>query len=760
MTITGKPILLPLESFFVEVAQYDTGRLLRRTASSPVREEQETFCQTLPLATPTGRWSCTLSYAPATADTPALPPGRTYDITARFLLREGFEAESDVALGVRFSDWSVDNYVLLPAAIYAGNRFESREGEYPPLLEHADDLGPDCPTIISDVPRLATDLGAVSRFQQMTRDLATPMVVLHLRESQTGILLQTPQEIAPWGDLLYDFTESDDRASARLRISAPGVRDRAYSRARRSTEDRGAHFAPGITGEITIPLRVYLFERCTDIPAVLERFMMIRQVHAPPPVLRAALPLSMAFDLVQAKTNRENWNGCFGFLGSGTQNGPFGFWQLGWVGGLLNTLPLLSDGSDESRRRVCRTLDFLLETQTATGLFWPIHDGETLVGDGFGKPHAARWLLTRRCGDALFFLIRHLETLQRQGHTLRPEWEQMARHHADALVRVWEANGQWGQFVDCETGEITVGNSTSAGIVPGALALASAYFDEASYRRVAEEGARFFYRQFVCRGFTTGGPGDALQCPDSESAFGLLESFVELAELTRVPEWTAMARDTAHLCATWCTSYDFRFPPQSLFGKLDMRTTGSVWANVQNKHGAPNICTLSGVSLLKLYRAVTAQGGNGLPYLTLLREIVHNQTQYVSRPDRPVGGMPPGYINERVNLSDWAEGIGEIFFGSCWPEAALMLSWVEVPGVYVQSDTGLVITLDNIEAEVVAGEPAVSLRLRNPTAFPARVRVFVETAADLHRPLGRGFLSRCPVIALPPGESRIVGLDR
>lgn len=213
----------------MEIAQYDAGRLLRRTAAAPVREEQETFCQTVTLATPTGHWSYTLSCAPAIAATPAHQPGRSYDLAARFLLHQGFEVESDVALGVRFSNWSVENYVLFPAAVYAGNRFESRHLGYPPLLEHADDLGPDCPTIISDVPRLATEAGAVSRFQQMTRDLASPMVVLHLREIQTGIILQTPQEIAPWGDLLYDFTESDDRASASLRISAPGVRDHACS---------------------------------------------------------------------------------------------------------------------------------------------------------------------------------------------------------------------------------------------------------------------------------------------------------------------------------------------------------------------------------------------------------------------------------------------------------------------------------------------------------------------------------------------------
>ena len=104
------------------------------------------------------------------------------------------------------------------------------------------------------------------------------------------------------------------------------------------------------------------------------------------------------------------------------------------------------------------------------------------------------------------------------------------------------------------------------------------------------------------RGLPPGGPGEICQCPDSESAFGLLESMITLYEETGQGEFLGMAVHTANLCLTWCVSYGFRFPSVSTFGRLGMNSLGAVYASVQNKHGAPGICTLSGVSLLKLYR--------------------------------------------------------------------------------------------------------------------------------------------------------------
>ena len=137
----------------------------------------------------------------------------------------------------------------------------------------------------------------------------------------------------------------------------------------------------------------------------------------------------------------------------------------------------------------------------------------------------------------------------------------------------------------------------------------------------------------------------------------------------------------AHQCASWVVPYNYRFPETSEFGRLDMKTVGSVFANVQNKHSAPGICTLSGNSLIRLY-----QFTNDPLYLELLEDIAQTIGQYMSTGQRPVFSwsdppvaMPEGFINERVNMSDWEgfDKVGGVFGGSCWSETANLLTIAE-----------------------------------------------------------------------------------
>ena len=168
--------------------------------------------------------------------------------------------------------------------------------------------------------------------------------------------------------------------------------------------------------------------------------------------------------------------------------------------------------------------------------------------------------------------------------------------------------------------------------------------------------------------------------PDSESAFGLLESCVALAEETSDPKWIARARQAAALASTWVVSYRYRFPDGSTFGKLGINTVGAVFANLQNKHAAPGICTLSGDSLLRLYRLT-----GDAAYLELCKDIAYFLPQAVSRADRPIVAndgrvLPPGFVSERVNMSDW-EGfkrIGETFCAFCWCGTSLLTTWADL----------------------------------------------------------------------------------
>jgi hypothetical protein len=235
---------------------------------------------------------------------------------------------------------------------------------------------------------------------------------------------------------------------------------------------------------------------------------------------------------------------------------------------------------------------------------------------------------------------------------------------------------------------------------------------------------------------------------------------VVLYEVTGEHKWLDMAKEQANQCFTWCVSYDFKFPEESTFGQLRMKTTGSVYANVQNKHSAPGICTLSGDSLFKLFRYT-----GETRYLQLIQEIAHNMTQYLSREDRPIKAfdgrnMPAGWMNERVEMSDWYEPVGEIFYGSCWCEVSNMLTYVEVPGLYVQPDTGFICAIDHIDVEIVKKtDHFLKLKVSNPTQFPAKVKMFSENSHEMSKILGQNMLWGCETLGLDAGAEKEIAFQ-
>jgi hypothetical protein len=118
--------------------------------------------------------------------------------------------------------------------------------------------------------------------------------------------------------------------------------------------------------------------------------------------------------------------------------------------------------------------------------------------------------------------------------------------------------------------------------------------------------------------------------------------------------------------------------------------------------------------------------------------------------------MPAGWINERVNTGDWDDNLGGVFYGSCWCEVSLMLTIMEVPGIYVRTDTAEVHAFDHVRAEAVKENGHLTgIRVCNPTRFPARVKLLVEDAGTAARPLGQNYLWGCRVLELTPGEEKL-----
>jgi hypothetical protein len=573
-----------------------------------------------------------------------------------------------------------DNYVFIPACCYAGNRFRVLKYGYPPMFR-PEDGGVDMPTTISDVPRLEPD--GSGKIEVSTGDAATPCIGVFSPTEGRGILVFTIQEMDGKNlGLAYEAGE--------IRLTWPAKRELDYRMCCTFPRREPWEDLPG-----EIPYKVLDFP-CGSLAEFYRVFFENRKIMGLDATRPEVLPFDRQFEIQREKFNTMNWHETLGIYMVGTNRAHFQVWQPGWVGGSTSGYALMKLGGELEAQRQISTLHFLFDTQLESG-FYPgiVDDDRRCYGDGFNVEGAENWHLVRKSADVLYFLFRQFRLIRERGMEIPARFIEGARKNADAFVRLFDRYGQFGQFIDHYTGEICVGGSTSASTAPGGLAEAYRFFGDPDYLRVAKEGARYFYRNYLSKGYTTGGPGEMLQCVDSESAFGLLESFVVLYEVTGEDEWLDYARECVHYCSSWVVSYNYRFPETSEFGRHGMKTVGSVFANLQNKHSAPGICTLSGDSILKLWRWT----GDPL-YLELIQDIALTIGQYLSTDEKPIydWGLTPaqrdsgdpavlephrtpqGFINERVNMSDWEspQCIGGVFFGSCWSETSNLLTLAEV----------------------------------------------------------------------------------
>jgi hypothetical protein len=368
--------------------------------------------------------------------------------------------------------------------------------------------------------------------------------------------------------------------------------------------------------------------------------------------------------------------------------------------------------------------------------------------------------MVRRSADVLYFGLRSLELMKQRGQAdkIKPEWEKSFRACADGFVKVWQDYGQFGQFIDVETGRMDINGSTAGCSAGASLALASRYFKEPKYLEVAEAAMKMYCERDLRKGYSGGGPAEILQAPDSESTTNLVESCIALYEITGKPEWLERARFATHMLSTWMMSYDYLFPKGSDMERAGIHAAGTIFASSQNNHSAPGYYILSGDCLLKLFRAT------GDPrYAEMYKDQSHNVVQYAGAPHNPLRTRS-GAATERVQVSDWeGNNVGEHNAGDsnmAW-ESLIALSCLENPGIYLHTDDDTFLVMDHVEAKVVARlETGITLAITNPTKYDASVSILAETAKQAKTPLGWGAHDKWPKVNVKAGETITVTIDK
>ena len=663
-------------------------------------------------------------------------------------LKRGVAKNVSFSVNFQFDRWTPDNYVFVPSIVYDGNRFAVKDINYPPFWYDKNEWRLDMPTTTTVQPTL-NEKGGQSRIDLTSGNASTPLMAFFSQRDQRAWMVQTNQG-NNLGDYGLSIEDKKNQGEAVFSIQAPVVRP----------GNRADFPATVSVGEkVIVSCRTYDF-KASRLNDMMDRFVEVRKTFNPA-TRNDVLPFSHAWTLLDDLYQNRRWDERIEmyWLSDVQEHASWNFiWQLGWVGGGQSTLPLLLQGTDQGKERAMRNLDVIYsKTQTKSGFFYAYGDGKEFYGFGYSAPLEHNVTMVRSQGDWLYMAQRQINLLKSRGEQVKSSWLEGTKKQAEAFARLWDKYGQFGQFVDVETGDLCIGGSTAGGIVPAGLVLASKLYDNPRYLDIARQAARDYYTNYVAKGYTTGGPGEILSTPDSESAFGLFESYMVLYEYTGEKEWLKYASELLPICASWTVSYDFIFPESSPLGKIGAHSCGSVWASVANKHAAPGICTWSGDCLLKYYRATNDERA-----LELLTDIAHNLPQYISRKECPVGNMPSGGVCERVNLSDWEgkDQVGGSIFGSCsWCEVAAMLTVTELPSLYVQSDKQVVAVFDHLKVnKKQAGNGRMILEVTNPTSYPADVKIYSETSGEARKNPLLISSDRLQVVRLNPGESKEINI--
>ena len=682
------------------------------------------------------------------------------DLSLTFKLTKGNLKSSGIAVAFDFTNWGSENYVLAPAAVYNGNRFRILPVQYPPYIYDPKDKPLDMPITITNVLHLNSDKSP-GRIEMLTGSCSTPLLSFYNPGTKRGWIMVTNQG-TQFGNSGLIIEEDLARKRATFILSAPGVRESRYVMTgfTKST-DQPADFKTN--DEVKLKMRIYTFP-AVNLQEFYEKVFSNRKALSGPTKYRNVAPFSAINDIIldhhdKAKYYKDDkWEY---ICTDPKSNVNFSHLQAGWGGVPAFSYPQVIQPTPERLRRISKSFDVLKIMQGKTGLTHGIFMKGELYGDNFNESKTNRNIaMMRRNGEMLFFGIQTLELLKMEGNesTIKPEWKEMFRKQADGIVKTWKDYGQFGQFIDVETGKMDINGSTAGAVCISGLALASSYFNNPEYLKIAELAGKYYYDRDLSKGYTGGAPAEILQCQDSEAAYDITEAYTTLFEKTGKPEWLKYARDAAALFSTWTVSYDYKFPKGSVMHRIDARATGAVWASIQNAHGAPGIYILSGNFLLRLYRATGDKR-----YISLLNDLAHNVVQYTTTLTNPVVPKAvPGSVTERINLSDW-EGTENI--GGSIPDGDSNMAWgivtsleiTQNPGIYLRFDTGDLFVFDNVEAAITKRDKkSIALRITNSTPYDGKIKLFTEDSKMAMKVLDRYAFMKWPKVEVKAGETKEV----
>ena len=233
--------------------------------------------------------------------------GRELDFILDFSCVQGGEKSAGVAVAIDFNEWNVNNYILVPAQLYGGNRFRILPIGYPPYIHDDKERPLDMPVTVTNILHLNQD-GSYAKVEMNTGNVSTPMLSFFNPVKKLGFILLTEQRTRFGNNGLFVAEDAGPETEKKVMtffVSAPGVREQRYVMCgREASDDQGAVWNKG--DELTLRFKIFNFQ-AADLTEFYEIVFDVRKAISGKNSYSNVTPYSAAADLILEHHNAHKW---------------------------------------------------------------------------------------------------------------------------------------------------------------------------------------------------------------------------------------------------------------------------------------------------------------------------------------------------------------------------------------------------------------------------------------------------------------------
>lgn len=257
----------------------------------------------------------------------------------------------------------------------------------------------------------------------------------------------------------------------------------------------------------------------------------------------------------------------------------------------------------------------------------------------------------RRQSEGVSALIHYL-TYERKNNRTHPDLEKKTYQLVRNLKALQRTDGSFPRKFDAQFTVKDFSSGSTSTIIP-ALIMASAYFNDSSLLKTAQQSALFLEREIVGKADYFSSTLDA-NCEDKEASLYALNSYYYLwlaSDEGMKQHYLNQAIKVSFFALSWYYLWDVPFAPGQMLGDLGFKTRG--WGNVSVENNHVDVYAFEFPEIL---RWLDEQTGNG--YYSQMADVITSsmREQLLPRKGYLCGIAKPGYHPEVVQHTNWDYG--------------------------------------------------------------------------------------------------------